>query len=130
MDQSNSAKMATTKAPQTADIDPLATTDSTLSPIERHLGLIKAMAIIMAVLIFVALAVIVITVYSRLTGTVMTKNVQTHELIIPLDSRIHSASLTDKGQVLLFLEDSTGQQLWHVDPDGKVRRKTLFVQLP
>ena len=130
MDQSNSAKMATTKAPQTADIDPLATTDSTPSTVERHLGLIKAMAIIMAVLIFAALAVIIITVYSRLTGAVETKNIQTHEFIIPLDSRIQSASLTEKGQVLLLLEDATGQQLWHIGLDGKVRRKTLFVQLP
>ena len=49
MDQSNSAKMATTKAPQLAELDTLATKDNVLSPVERHLGLIKAMAIIMAV---------------------------------------------------------------------------------
>lgn len=130
MDQSNSAKMATTKAPQLADMDPLASADSALSSVQRHLGLIKAMAIIMAVLIFAALAVIVVTIYSRITGVDATKNVQAHELMIPFDSQITSASLTEKGQVLLLLEDATGQQLWQVDPVGKVRRKTRVVQSP
>ena len=130
MDQSNSAKMATTKAPQLADMDSLASTDSALSSVERHLGLIKAMAIIMAVLIFAALAVIVVTIYSRITGVDATKNVQAHELMIPFDSQITSASLTEKGHVLLLLEDATGQQLWQVDPVGKVRRKTRVVQSP
>ena len=130
MDQSNSAKMATTKAPQLADMDPLALTDSALSPVERYLGLIKAMAIIMAVLIFAALAVIVVTIYSRVTAVDATKNVQAQELMIPFDSQITSASLTEKGQVLLLLKDSTGQQLWQVDPVGKVRRKIRVVQSP
>ena len=130
MDHSNSAKKATTKAPQLADIDTLAERDSALSPVERHLGLIKAMVIIMAVLLFAALAVIVVTIYSRITGVDATKNVQSHELMIPLDSQITSVSLTEKGQVLLLLEDATGQQLWQIDPVGKVRRKTRVVQLP
>lgn len=130
MDQSNSAKLATTKAPQPAHMDPSATPDSALSPIERHLGLIKAMAIIMAVLIIAAVAIIVVTIYSRLSGVDATRKVQAHELIIPPDSRITSASLTEKGQVLLLLDGATGQQLWQVDPAGKVQRKTRFVQLP
>ena len=130
MDPSNSAKMATTKAPQLADMDPLVSKDSALSPVERHLGLIKAMAIIMAVLIFAALAVIVVTIYSRITGLDAAKNVQAHELMIPFDSQITSASLTEKGQVLLLLEDAIGQQLWQIDPVGKVRRKTRVVQSP
>ena len=130
MSQNNSAKTATTKAPQRPDIDPLSKRDSALSPVERHLGLIKAMVIIMAVLIFAALAVIVVTIYSRITGVDATKNVQAHELMIPFDSQITSASLTEKGQVLLLLEDATGQQLWQVDPVGKVRRKTRVVQSP
>ena len=122
--------MATTKAPQLADMDPLASKDSALSPVERHLGLIKVMAIIMAVLIFAALVVIVVTIYSRITGVDATKNVEAHELMIPFDSQITSASLTEKGQVLLLLEDANGQQLWQVDPVGKVRRKTRVVQTP
>ena len=130
MDQSNSAKMTTTKAPQPADMDPLATTDSVLSPIERHLGLIKAMAIIMAVLIFAALGVIVFTIYSRITGVDTTKNVLLQELTIPSDSQITSASLTEKGEVLLLIENATGQQLWQVDSAGNVRRKTRVLQSP
>ena len=130
MDQSNSAKMATTKAPQLAEMDPSATTDRAISPVERHLGLIKVMAIIMAVLIFAALAIIIFTIYSRLTVIDATDNVQENELIIPFDSRVTAASLTEKGQVLLLLENATGQQLWQVDPVGKVRRKIRVVQSP
>ena len=130
MDQSNSAKMANAKAPQLEGMAPLASTDSALSPVERHLGLIKIMAIIMAVLIFAALVVIAVTIYSRLTGVEVTKNVQAQELVIPFDSQVTGASLTDKGEVLLLLQDATGQQLWQVDPAGKVQRKTRFVQSP
>ena len=122
--------MANTKAPQPADMDPLASSDSALSPVARHLGLIKVMAIIMAVLIFAALSVIIVTIYGRINGEDPTKNVQAYELMIPLDSQITSASLTEKGQVLLLLEDASGQQLWQVDPHGKVRRKTRVVQSP
>ncbi|MDC3234414.1 hypothetical protein OBB02_00025 [Candidatus Puniceispirillum sp.] len=130
MDQSNSAKKATTKAPQLADDYTLAKRDRALSPVERHLGLIKAMVIIMAVLIFAALAVIVVTIYGRLNGLDATQNLQARELMIPSDSQVTSASLTEKGYVLLLLEDANGQQLWQVDPAGKVRRKTRFVQSP
>ena len=122
--------MANAKAPQLEGMDPLAARDSALSPVERHLGLIKAMAIIMAVLIVAALAVIAVTIYGRLVSVDATKNVQAHELTIPFDSQITSASLTEKGQVLLLLEDATGQQLWQVDPTGNVRRKTRVVQSP
>ena len=130
MDQSNSAKIATTKAPQLADPDQLAKTDNALSAVERHLGLIKVLTIIMAVLIVAALAVITVTIFGRLTGEEATKRVLAHELVIPFDSQVTSASLTEKGQVLLLLEDANGQQLWQVDPVGKVRRKTRVVQTP
>ena len=130
MDQSNSAKMATTKAPRPADVDTLANRDPALSPVERHLGLIKAMVIIMAVLIFAALAVIIVTIHSRVTGVDATQNVQAHELKIPFDSQVTSASVSEKGHVLLLLEDSSGQQLWQVDPAGKVQRKIRVVRSP
>ncbi len=130
MSQNNSAKTVTTKAPQRPDIDPFAERDSALSPVERHLGLIKAMVIIMAVLIFAALAVIIVTIYSRLFGVDATQNVQAHELMIPFDSQVTAASLSEKGYLLLLLEDATGQQLWQVDPAGKVQRKTRVVRSP
>ena len=116
--------MATTKAPQLSGIETLAKTNSARSPVERHLGLIKAMVIIMAVLIVAALATIIVTIYSRLTVVDTAKTIQEYELIIPLDSRVASASLAENGQILLIVENATGQQIWQVDAAGKVRRKT------
>jgi len=128
MDRNNSAKMATTKAPQLSEIETLAKTNSARSPVERHLGLIKAMAIIMAVLIVAALATIIITIYGRLTVVDAAKTIQEYELIIPVDSRVTSASLAENGLFLLIVENATGQQIWQVDASGKVRRKTRVIQ--
>ena len=128
MDQNNSAKMATKKAPQLSEIETSAKTNSARSPVERHLGLIKAMAIIMAVLIVAALATIIFTIYGRLTVVDVAKTIQEYELIIPVDSRVAGASLAENGQTLLIVEDATGQQIWQVDAAGKVRRKTRIIQ--
>jgi hypothetical protein len=128
MDRNNSAKMAATKAPQLSEIETLAKTNSARSPVERHLGLIKAMAIIMAVLIVAALATIIVTIYGRLTVVDVAKTIQEYELIIPVDSRVAGASLAENGQTLLIVEDATGQQIWQVDEAGKVRRKTRIIQ--
>ena len=128
MDQNDSAKMATTKALERADSDALAKMDSTRSPVERYLGLIKVMAVIMAVLIVAALATIIVTIYGRLTVVDTAKTIQEYELIIPLDSRVASASLAENGQILLIVENATGQQIWQVDAAGKVRRKTRVMQ--
>ena len=129
MDPNNRAKMANTKAPQLAEIETSAKPDSARSPVERYLGLIKAMAIIMAVLIIAALATIIVTIYGRLTIVDAAKTIQEYELIIPMDSRVTGASLSEKGQILLIVENATGQQLWQVDADGKIRRKTRVRQL-
>ena len=128
MDRNNSAKLATTKAPQLSEIETLAKTNSARSPIERHLGLIKALVIIMAVLIVAALATIIFTIYGRLTVVDTAKTIQEYELIIPVDSRVASASLAENGQILLIVENATGQQIWQVDAAGKVRRKTRVMQ--
>ena len=120
--------MATAKAPQLSEIETLAKTNSAKSPVERHLGLIKAMAIIMAVLIVAALATIIITIYGRLTVVDAAKTIQEYELIIPVDSRVTSASLAENGLFLLIVENATGQQIWQVDASGKVRRKTRVIQ--
>ena len=128
MDRNNSAKLATTKAPQLSEIETLAKTNSARSPVERHLGLIKAMVIIMAVLIVAALATIIVTIYGRLTVVDTAKTIQEYELIIPVDSRVASASLAENGQILLIVENATGQQIWQVDAAGKVRRKTRVMQ--
>mgnify|MGYP001340281807 FL=1 len=82
------------------------------------------MAIIMAILIVAALAVIIVTIYSRLTAANSAKAIQQNELVIPADSRITGASLGAKGQMLVIIEDKTGQQLWQLDASGKIQRKT------
>ena len=128
MDRNNSAKLSTTKAPQLSEIETLAKTNSARSPVERHLGLIKALVIIMAVLIVAALATIIVTIYGRLTVVDTAKTIQEYELIIPVDSRVASASLAENGQILLIVENATGQQIWQIDPAGKVRRKTRVMQ--
>lgn len=119
MDQDNKAKAANTTAPQSSETNPEAP-----SAVVRNLGLIKAMAIIMAILIVAALAVIIVTIYSRLTAANSAKAIQQSELVIPADSRITGASLGDKGQMLVIIEDKTGQQLWQLDVSGKIQRKT------
>ena len=85
------------------------------------------MAIIMAVLIVAALAVIIVTIYSRLTAANSAKAIQQSELVIPADSRITGASLGDKGQMLVIIEDKTGQQLWQLNATGKIHRKTRIL---
>ena len=81
------------------------------------------MAIIMAVLIVAALAVIIVTIYSRLTAANSAKEIQQNELVIPADSLVTSASLGAKGKMLVIIEDKTGQQLWQLDASGKIQRK-------
>jgi hypothetical protein len=119
MDQDNKAKAANTIAPQSSE-----TNTKAPSAVVQNLGLIKAMAIIMAVLIVAALAVIIVTIYSRLTAANSAKAIQQSELVIPADSRVTSASFGPKGQMLVIIEDQAGQQLWRLDASGKIQRKT------
>ena len=119
MDQDNKAKVANTTASRSSE-----TNTEAPSAVVRNLGLIKAMAIIMAVLIVAALAVIIVTIHSRLTAANSTKAIQQNELVIPADSRITGASLGAKGKMLVIIEDKTGQQLWQLDGSGKLQRKT------
>ena len=85
------------------------------------------MAIIMAVLIVAALAVIIVTIYSRLAATNSAKAIQQNELVISADSRITGASLGAKGKMLVIIEDQAGQQLWQLDTSGKIQRKTRIM---
>ena len=119
MDQDNKAKAANTTAPQSSETNPEAP-----SAVVRNLALIKAMTIIMAVLIVAALAVIIVTIYSRLTAANSAKAIQQNELVIPADSRITGASLGARGQIIVIIEDQAGQQLWRLDAAGKIQRKT------
>ena len=78
----------------------------------------------MAVLIVAALAVIIVTIYSRLTAANSAKEIQQNELVIPTGSLITGASLGAKGKMLVIIEDKTSQQLWQLDASGKIQRKT------
>ena len=119
MDQDSKAKAENTTAPQSSEINTEAP-----SAVVQNLWLIKAMAIIMAVLIVAALAVIIVTIYSRLAAANSAKETQQDELVIPADSLITGASLGAKGKMLVIIEDKTGQQLWQLDASGKIQRKT------
>ena len=119
MNRDNKAKVANTTAPQSSE-----TNTEAPSAVVQNLALVKAMAIIMAVLIVAALAVIIVTIYSRLTTANSAKAIQQNELVIPADSRITAASLGSNGQMLVIIENKTGQQLWQLDALGKIQRKT------
>ena len=119
MDQHNKAKVVNTIAPQSSGINTEAP-----SAVVQNLRLIKAMAIIMAVLIVAALAVIIVTIYSRLTAANSAMAIQQNELEVPADSLITGASLGAKGKMLIIIEDKTSQQLWQLDASGKIQRKT------
>ena len=93
------------------------------SPIVRHLGLIKAMSVIMAILIVAALAVIVVTIYSRLTAMKRNAEPRQSEIILPEGARVMSASLGEKGQILLLIEQENHQQIWHFDRSGRLQQQ-------
>ena len=93
------------------------------SPIVRHLGLIKAMSVIMAILIVAALVVIVVTIYRRLTAMEQNAESRQSEIILPKGARVISASLGEKGQMLLLIEQDNRQQIWHFDRSGRLQRQ-------
>jgi len=93
------------------------------SPIVRHLGLIKAMTVIMAILIVAVLVVIVVTIYSRLTDMEQNAEPRQSEIILSEGARVISANLGEKGQMLLLIEQENRQQIWHFDRSGRLQRQ-------
>jgi hypothetical protein len=93
------------------------------SAVIGHLGLIKTMSVIMAVLIVAALVTIIVTIYSRLTASNAVKEASEIELVLPADTRIISASDADKGDMLIVLDSGKGQMVWRVDGTGQVTQK-------
>ena len=93
------------------------------SPIVRHLGLIKVMSLIMAILIVAALVVIVVTIYSRLTAMEQNVEPRQSEIILPEGAHVSSASLGEKGQMLLLIEQENRQQIWHFDRSARLQRQ-------
>ena len=88
-----------------------------------YLGLIKAMSVIMAILIFAALVVIVVTIYSRLTAMEQNAVSQRSEISLPAGARISSASMGEKGQMLLLIEHNNRQHIWQFDRSGRLQRQ-------
>ena len=95
------------------------------SAVIGHLGLIKTMSVIMAVLIVAALVTIIVTIYSRLTASNAVKEASEIELVLPADTRIISASDADKGDMLIVLENDKGQMVWRINGTGRVTQKMM-----
>ena len=79
------------------------------------------MSLIMAILIVAALVVIVVTIYSRLTAMEQNVEPRQSEIILPEGVRVTSASLGEKGQMLLLIEQENRQQIWHFDRSGRLQ---------
>lgn len=95
------------------------------SAVIGHLGLIKTMSVIMAVLIVAALVTIIVTIYSRMTAAYAVKEASEIELVLPADTRIISASDADKGDMLIVLENDKGQMVWRINGTGRVTQKMM-----
>ena len=95
------------------------------SAVIGHLGLIKTMSVIMAVLIVAALVTIIVTIYSRMTAAYAVKEASEIELFLPADTRIISASDADKGDMLIVLENDRGQMVWRINGTGRVTQKMM-----
>ena len=93
------------------------------SPIVRHLGLIKTMSVIMAIMIVAALVVIVVTIYSRLAAMEQNAELQRSEISLPAGARVSSASIGENGQMLLLIEQDNRQQIWQFGRTGRLERQ-------
>ena len=93
------------------------------SPVVQHLGLIKAMSVIMAFLIVVALVVIVVTIYNRLTAMEQNAEQLQSEISLPAGARVSSASTGEKGQMLLLIEQDNRQRILQFDRSGRLQRQ-------
>ena len=82
----------------------------------RHLGAIKAAAVIMAVLIILLTAVLVATIISRLSGSAAPPDAT--ELTLPAGAEVRAASAAENGYVLV-VDTLDGQEIWRVSPSGK-----------
>ena len=77
----------------------------------------------MAILIVAALVVIVVTIYSRLTAMEQSATPLQSEIRIPARARVSSASIGEKGQIMLLIEQDNLQQIWQFDRSGRLQRQ-------
>ena len=77
----------------------------------------------MAILIVVALVVIVMTIYSRSTAMKSNAEPWQSEISLPAGARVNSASIGEKGRMLLLIEQDNRQQIWQFDRSGRLQRQ-------
>ena len=108
----------------TADSSPENTTPpEEPSAIVRNLGMIKAAAIIMGVLIIILTVIVIGTIASRLTK--MNTPPEAMTIAVPDGTEIRSASRNGSG-ILLVVDTPQGQQIWQVSASGK-RLQTITI---
>lgn len=86
------------------------------SAIVRNLGMIKAAAIIMGVLIIVLTAVVIGTIASRLAK--MSAPPAEMSISLPQGVTLRSAS-ADGERFVIVVETPEGTQIWRLSPDGE-----------
>ena len=96
------------------------------SVVVRNLGLIKAASVIMGILIIILTAVLVATIFSRLSQS----SAPPAELSIqlPEGAVLRAASADDDGYVVV-VDTTEGQQIWRLSPEG-TRLQTIGVTTP
>ena len=108
----------------TADPSPENTTpQEEPSAIVRNLGMIKAAAITMGVLIIILTVIVVGTIASRLAK--MSAPPEAMTITVPGGTDIRSASRDGSG-MLLVVDTPQGQQIWQVSASGK-RLQTITI---
>ena len=93
------------------------------SAIVRNLGMIKAAAIIMGVLIIIMTVIVVGTIASRLAK--MSAAPEAVTIAVPNGTDIRSASRDGSG-MLLVVDTPRGQQIWQISASGK-RLQTISI---
>ncbi len=93
------------------------------SAVVRNLGMIKAAAIIMGVLIILLTAVLIGTVASRLAK--VSAPPETLSLTIPDGMSIRSAS-ADEGGFVVIVDGPGGSEIWRLSPEG-ARKQTIRI---
>lgn len=93
------------------------------SAIVRNLGMIKAAAIIMGVLIIVLTSIVIGTIASRLAK--MSAPPETVSLVVPEGTSIRAAS-ADEGGFVLIVDGPGGSEIWRLSPSG-AREQTIRI---
>ncbi len=77
----------------------------------------------MAILIVAALVVIAVTIYSRITAMENSAEPRQSSISLPAGARVSSASIGDKGQMLLLVDYENRQHLWQFGRAGRLQQQ-------